>query len=88
MKINNLSKKIAITLNIVVYFALILTMVKPLLTNVDPDELKVLLASSLFMVVSCLIMTILTILSKTKVNSLIAGVTLIVLVIIKLVLLH
>jgi len=88
MKTNNISYGIAVALNIVIYLALIRTLTEPLIRNVDPYELRILLTSSLFMAVSCLAMTILTILSKTRVNSFIAAATLIVLIVTKLTLLH
>ena len=88
MKIDNLSYKVAVALSIAVYLALIRTVSEPLIGNVDPYNLRILLVSCLIMAISCLAMAVMTILSRMKINSLIASVTIIVLVIIKFTFLH
>ena len=88
MKTRDLSYKTAVALTVTVYLALILTIIKPLVSSVSPHELKFLLTSTLFMAVSCLLMTVLAITSRTRANSVVAAVTLIVLLVTKLTLLH
>ena len=51
MKTRGLSCKAAVALTVTVYLALILTIVKPLVSSVSPYELKYLLASILFMAI-------------------------------------
>jgi len=88
MKSNDLSYKLAVVLNVAVFLALIRTVSEPLFNSVDAADLRVLMASCLFMAISCLAMTIMTFLSKTRVNAIIAILTIVVLVITKITLLH
>lgn len=88
MKINSIPKKISVVLTVAVYLALIRTIADPLIGTIGPHDLRVLLMSSLFMAVSCLAITILTMASKPKVSSLVAAGTLVALVITKVVWLH